>query len=55
MVCKFFDKKSSDGAATLARSETLATRDKSAIKYKNMPHQQLAEELHRPIIRKFRK
>ena len=25
MVYKFFDKKNSDGAATLARSETLAT------------------------------
>ena len=55
MVYGFFGKKSSGGAATRTQSETLATRDKSAIKYKNIPHQQLAEELHRPIIRKLKK
>ena len=32
MVYKFFDKKSSGGDATLARSETLATQNKSALK-----------------------
>ena len=39
MVYKFFDKKSSSGG----------------IKNENMPDQQLAEELHKPIIRKFEK
>ena len=32
MVCKFFDKRKSGGATTLARSETLAMQSKSAIK-----------------------
>ena len=39
MVYKFFDKKTSCGAATLARLETLATwapRNKSAVKIENM-------------------
>ena len=39
MVFKFFDKKSSG----------------TGIKNKNMSDQQIAEELHKPIIRKFRK
>ena len=39
MVYKFFDKKSSDGVA----------------KIEIMPNQQLAEELHKPIVRKFEK
>ena len=39
MVYKFFDKKSSSGG----------------IKNENMPDQQLAEELHKPIIRKLEK
>ena len=55
MVYIFFDKKS----ASLARSETLATRDKSAsgsgIKNENMSNKDLAEELHMPIIRKSKK
>ena len=37
MVCKFFDKKSSESGIT------------------NEPNYQLAEELHKPIIRKFKK
>ena len=46
MVCKFFDKKAKDSGATHA--------NKSAIK--SIPeNEQLAEELHRPIIRKFKK
>ena len=39
MVCKFFDKKTSG----------------KDVKYENIPEQQLAEELHKPIIRKFEK
>ena len=55
MVHKFFNKK----AVSLARSETLATRDKSpsggGIKNENVSNQELAKELHKPIIRKFEK
>ena len=66
MDYKFFDKKS----ASLARSKILqsetsatssarATRDESAtgngIKYENISKKELAEELHKPIIRKFKK
>ena len=40
-----------------ARSETIAMRDKSAcgrgIKNENIPKKELAEEMHKPIIRKF--
>ena len=54
MVYKFFDKKS----ALFTRPETLATRDKSAsgsgIKNENMLNKELAEELRKPIIRKFK-
>ena len=54
MVYKFFDKK----FALFTRSETLATRDKSAsgsgIKNENMLNKELAEELRKPIIRKFK-
>ena len=46
MVYKFFDKKSKGSGVTPA--------NKSAIK--SIPqNEQLAEELHRPIIKKFRK
>ena len=55
MVCKFFDKKGSGGSATLARSETLATRNKSAIKNEIMHNKELAEQLHKPIIKKIEK
>ena len=55
MVYKFFDKK----PASLARSKTLAARDKSAsgsgIKNENISNKELAEELHKPLIRKFNK
>ena len=55
MVYKFFDKKS----ALLVQSETLATWDKStscgAAKTKNISNQELAEELLKPILRRFRK
>ena len=52
MVYKFY---SSGGAATLARSETLATRNKSEIKNENISNKELAEELHKTIIRKCNK
>ena len=46
MVYKFFDKKTKGSGVTLA--------NKSAIK--SMPqNEQLAEELHKPIIRKLKK
>ena len=47
MVYKFFDEKTSGGAATLA--------SKSAIENENMSNKELAEELQKPIIRKFKK
>ena len=53
VVYNFFDKKSSGGAVTRAQSETSATQgmqDKFA-----MPSQELAEELHKPVIRKLEK
>ena len=58
MVYRLFDKKSSDGAVRRVRSEFLATQDKqdkSAIENKIVSNQQLAGELHKPIIRKFEK
>ena len=55
VVYNFFDKTTSGGAATLAwsetlQSETLATRNKSAIKDENISNKELAEGLHKPII-----
>ena len=47
MVYKFFDKKSKGSCVTMLAS-------KSAIKSVS-PNQQLAEELHKPIIKKFKK
>ena len=46
-------------SASLARSETSGTRIKSSsgrgIKNENISNKELAEELHKPIIRKFKK
>ena len=53
MVYKCFDKKTSGSTATLGRSETLATRNKSAVKNETMTNKELAEELHKPIIKTF--
>ena len=39
----------------LACSETIATQNKSAFKNENIPNKKIAEELHIPIIRKFKK
>ena len=47
MVYTFFDKKISGGAATAA--------NKSAIKNENISDKELAEELHKLIIRKSQK
>ena len=47
MVYNFFDKKTSGGAVTHA--------NKSAIKNENMSNKELAEELHKQIVRKFNK
>ena len=55
MGYKFFDKKTSAGDATRARSETLAALNKSAIKNENISNVELAEELHKAIIRKANK
>ena len=55
MVYKFFDKKTSRGAATFARSEILTTPKKSALENENMSNKILTEELHKPIIRKLKK
>ena len=52
MVYKFFDKKSSGGAAMLARSDTLATQNISAVKNEKISNKKLAEELRKQIIRK---
>ena len=60
MVYNFFDKKSpgastTGGDVTCSPSETLATRDQSAIKGVIMPNQQLAEISHNSILTKFEK
>ena len=39
----------------LARSETLSTRNKFAVKNENISNKELSEELQKPIIRKFKK
>ena len=53
MVYKYFDKK----LTLLAQSETLATREKSTsgsgVKSEIISNQELAEQLHKSIIRKF--
>ena len=55
MAYNFFDKKS----ALLGLSQTMATRDKSAsssgIENENISNKELAEELHKAIIQKFKK
>ena len=53
MVYKLFDKKTVGGAATLAKSEILTTQNKSVIKNENVSNDELAEELHKPIIKKL--
>ena len=47
MVYKFFDKRTSSGAATFT--------NKSAIKRENISNKELTEEFHKPIIGKFNK
>ena len=55
MVCTCFDKKNSGDAATLAQSENLIRKIYLLLKNENMSNKELAEELHKPIIRKFKK
>ena len=50
MVYKCSDKNTSGGSATLARSETLSMRCKSAVKNENMLSKELSGELHKSII-----
>ena len=58
MVYKFFDKKTSATSAWSKTSAKRANRNKfsgSGIKNKNILNKEVAEELHKPIIRKFKK
>ena len=55
MLYNFFDRKTSCGAAMLGQLETLATRNKSVIKREIISNKVLAEELQKPIRRKFNK
>ena len=60
MTYKLFDKKYSDtntlgGLVARAHSKTLAMQNKSTIKSEIMSNQQLAEDLHKLIFRKFEK
>ena len=60
MVYKFFGKKfssanTSAGAITSVPPETIDRQDKSDIENKIISDQQLAEELHKPFFRKFKK
>ena len=50
MVYNLFSKRPPGSPVTGARSETLVTKNKSAIKIEIIPLQQLAEELHKTII-----
>ena len=54
IIYKFFIKKTSGDAAVLAWSETLGKRNNTAVKNQNMLNKELAEELHKPIIRKLK-
>ena len=55
MVQKNFDNESLGGDVTNNLSETLAMLHKSAINGETISNQQLAEELHKSITRKFEK
>ena len=60
MTYKLFDKKYSDtntlgGLVARAHSKTLPMQNKSTIKSEIMSNQQLAEDLHKLIFRKFEK
>ena len=51
MVCKFFDKKSKGSSVNTNTN----SNDKIKLSPLNLATQQLAEELHKPIIRNFKK
>ena len=57
VVYQVFDKKTSSSRAPsdILRSETLAITEfaGSGIKNENVSNKELAEELHKPVIRKF--
>ena len=55
IIYKFFDKQTYGGVATLGQSENLSTLNKSTIENDNISNKELAEELHKQIIRKFNK
>ena len=54
MVYNFFNKSISAATTTLALTETLATRNKSAIKNEDISQKELTEELRKLIIRVFK-
>ena len=54
MVYNFFNKRISAATTTLALTETLATRNKSAIKNEDISQKELTEELRKLIIRIFK-
>ena len=59
MVYTFLNKQSSGanasgGAVTCAWSEMVDRQDKSVIENKIMPNPEVAKELHKPVIRKFK-
>ena len=53
MVYKFFNNKYPGSTVRCARSETLFTQNKYAIENKIISNEQLAEELHEPIVTKI--
>ena len=55
VVNKSFDQKTAGGATTFAWSEILATQNKSEIKSEIVSIKDLAEALHKSVIRKFEK
>ena len=55
VVNKSFDQKTTGGATTFALSEILATQNKSEIKNEIVSIKDLAEALHKSVIRKFEK
>ena len=55
VVNKSFDQKTTGGATTFAWSEILATQNKSEIKNEIVSIKDLAEALHKSVIRKFEK
>ena len=55
MVCKFFDKKVAATCAKNVSGSGVTHANKSVFKSEGILNKQLAEELHKPINRKFGK